>query len=141
MLNLLIKPLLGVAGEVVTGIVETKKKKAEVKLKKIEAEAAHMDKIIAGKAEWETEAAKQMSGSWKDELSLVVLFFQQFLYLFLVAKILLRVVLLHCKSYQLTTKIFYTLPSQLALELRGLVLQLKCLKNDLDPNSNDVVRG
>jgi len=27
------------------------------------------------------------------------------------------------------------------LELRGLVLQLKCLKNDLDPNSNDVVRG
>ena len=73
MLNLLIKPLLGVAGDVVTGIVETKKKKAEVKLKKIEAEAVHMDKIIAGEAEWETEAVKQMDGSWKDELSLVVL--------------------------------------------------------------------
>jgi len=73
MLNLLIKPLLGVAGDVVTGIVETKKKKAEVKLKKIEAEAVHMDKIIAGEAEWETAAVKQMDGSWKDELSLVVL--------------------------------------------------------------------
>tara|TARA_Y200000002_G_scaffold12099_2_gene9893 strand:+ start:5323 stop:5712 length:390 start_codon:yes stop_codon:yes gene_type:complete len=73
MLNLLIKPLLGVAGDVVTGIVETKKKKAEVKLKKIEAEAVHMDKIIAGEAEWETEAVKQMDGSWKDEVSLVVL--------------------------------------------------------------------
>ncbi len=73
MLNLLIKPLLGVAGDVVTGIVETKKKKAEVKLKKIEAEAVHMDKIIAGEAEWETEAVKQMDGSWKDEVSLIVL--------------------------------------------------------------------
>ena len=73
MLNLLIKPLLGVAGDVVTGIVETKQKKAEVKLKKIEAEAVHMDKIIAGEAEWETEAVKQMDGSWKDEVSLIVL--------------------------------------------------------------------
>jgi|TARA_X000001388_G_scaffold21618_1_gene14629 hypothetical protein len=73
MLNLLIKPLLGVAGDVVTGIVETKKKKAEVKLKKIEAEAAHMDKVIAGEAEWESAAVKQMAGSWKDEVSLVVL--------------------------------------------------------------------
>ncbi len=73
MLNLLIKPLLGVAGEVVTGIVETKKKKAEVKLKKIEAEAAHMDKVIAGEAEWESAAVKQMAGSWKDEVSLIVL--------------------------------------------------------------------
>jgi len=73
MLNLLIKPLLGVAGDVVTGIVETKKKKAEVKLKKIEAEAVHMDKIIAGEAEWETAAVKQMDGSWKDEVSLIVL--------------------------------------------------------------------
>ena len=73
MLNLLIKPLLCVAGDVVTGIVETKKKKAEVKLKKIEAEAVHMDKIIAGEAEWETAAVKQMDGSWKGEVSLVVL--------------------------------------------------------------------
>jgi len=73
MLNLLIKPLLGVAGDVVTGIVQTKKKKAEVKLKKIEAEAAHMDKVIAGEAEWESAAVKQMAGSWKDEVSLVVL--------------------------------------------------------------------
>jgi len=73
MLQMLIKPLLGVAGDVVTGIVETKKKKAEVKLKKIEAEAAHMDKVIAGEAEWESAAVKQMAGSWKDEVSLVVL--------------------------------------------------------------------
>jgi hypothetical protein len=32
MLNLLIKPLLGVAGQAVTGFVETKKAKAEAKL-------------------------------------------------------------------------------------------------------------
>ena len=42
MLQMLIKPLLGVAGDVVTGIVETKKKKAEVKLKKLMA----LDNII-----------------------------------------------------------------------------------------------
>ena len=34
MLNLLIKPLLGVAGDVVKGVVETKKAKAEAKINK-----------------------------------------------------------------------------------------------------------
>ena len=108
MLNLLIKPLLGVAGDVVTGIVETKKKKAEVKLKKIEAEAVHMDKIIAGEAEWETAAVKQMDGSWKDEVSLIVLLLPAVLmYSFLAVRILLRVDLLLSKSCRAITRLLY----------------------------------
>ncbi len=48
MLNLLLKPLLGVAGQAVSGFVETKKAKAQLKL-------------------------DQMKGSWKDELILICL--------------------------------------------------------------------
>ena len=40
MLNLLIKPLLGVAGDMVKGVVETKKAKAEAKLTEIKAATA-----------------------------------------------------------------------------------------------------
>ena len=58
MLNLLIKPLLGVAGQAVSGFVETKKAKAESKLVEIQ---------IAGEISWEASAVDQMKGSWKDE--------------------------------------------------------------------------
>ena len=73
MFHLLIKPLLGVAGEAVKGIVATKKAKAEQKLTKIKADTALMEQQIAGKVEWEKTAVGQMQGSWKDEVSLVVL--------------------------------------------------------------------
>jgi len=46
MLNLLIKPLLGVAGQAVTGFVETKKAKAESKLVEIKAKTALSEKQI-----------------------------------------------------------------------------------------------
>ena len=73
MLNLLIKPLLGVAGDMVKGVIETKKAKAESKLTEIKAATALKEQQIAGKVSWEASAVDQMKGSWKDELSLVVL--------------------------------------------------------------------
>ena len=45
MLQLLIKPLLGVAGDVVKGVVASKKAKAEQKLTKIKAETELLNKL------------------------------------------------------------------------------------------------
>ena len=73
MLNLLIKPLLGVAGDVVKGVVETKKAKAEQKLTKIKAETSLMEKRIKGELDWDVEAMKSSKESWKDEY-LTILF-------------------------------------------------------------------
>ena len=73
MLNLLIKPLLGVAGDMVKGVIETKKAKSEAKLTEIKAATALKEQQIAGKVSWEASAVDQMKGSWKDEVSLVVL--------------------------------------------------------------------
>ena len=73
MLQLLIKPLLGVAGQAVSGFIETKKLKAEQKLTKIKADTKLMEDQIAGKVKWEASAVEQMKGSWKDELILICL--------------------------------------------------------------------
>ena len=73
MLNLLIKPLLGVAGQAVSGFIETKKAKAENKLVEIKAATALKEQQIAGKVSWEASAVDQMKGSWKDELILICL--------------------------------------------------------------------
>jgi len=73
MLSLLIKPLLSVAGNVVTGFVETKKAKAELAVTEIKAKTKLKEDQIAGKVAWEASAVDQMKGSWKDEVSLVVL--------------------------------------------------------------------
>ena len=73
MLQLLIKPLLGVAGDMVKGVIETKKAKSEAKLTEIKAATALKEQQIAGKVSWEASAVDQMKGSWKDKLSLVVL--------------------------------------------------------------------
>ena len=54
MLQFLIKPLLGVAGDMIKGVVATKKAKSEAKLTEI-------------------KAATALKGSWKDEVSLIVL--------------------------------------------------------------------
>jgi len=72
MLNLLIKPLLGVAGDVVKGVVETKKAKAEQKLTKIKAETSLMEKKIKGEIDWDIEAIKGAKDSWKDEWILIL---------------------------------------------------------------------
>ena len=73
MWQLLAKPLLGVAADAVKGFVTTKKLKAEQKLTKIKADTKLMEDQIAGKIQWEASAVDQMKGSWKAELSLVVL--------------------------------------------------------------------
>ena len=73
MLNLLIKPLLGVAGDVVKGVVASKKAKAEQKLTKIKAETELLNKQISGEVEWDIQAIKQAESSWKDEY-LTILF-------------------------------------------------------------------
>ena len=73
MLGLLLKPLLSIAGTAVTGFVETKKAKQVAKITEIKATTALREQQIAGKVAWEASAVDQMKGSWKDEVSLVIL--------------------------------------------------------------------
>ena len=73
MLQLLLKPLLGVAGQAVSGFIETKKAKAENKLTEIKANTKLKQQQIAGEVSWEASAVHQMKGSWKDELILICL--------------------------------------------------------------------
>jgi len=73
MFQLLLKPLLGVATDMIKGVVATKKAKSEAKLTEIKAATALKEQQIAGKVSWEASAVDQMKGSWKDEVSLVVL--------------------------------------------------------------------
>ena len=72
MLQLLLKPLLGVAGQAVSGFLETKKAKAVAKLTEIKAVSALKEQQIAGKVSWEASAVDQMKGSWKDEFVLIL---------------------------------------------------------------------
>ena len=71
--GLLLKPLLGVAGDAVKGIIATKKEKAKAKITEIRAVTALKEQQIAGKVSWEASAVDQMKGSWKDELILICL--------------------------------------------------------------------
>ena len=73
MWGLLVKPLLGVAGDAVKGFVDTKKAKAQLKLTEVQAATKLKQDQIAGKVAWEASAVDQMKGSWKDELILIVL--------------------------------------------------------------------
>tara|TARA_R100001460_G_scaffold3427_4_gene10418 strand:- start:2649 stop:3032 length:384 start_codon:yes stop_codon:yes gene_type:complete len=73
MINILLQGLLGVAGEAVTGYMDTKKAKAKQKLVKIEAETSLMEKQIKGEIDWDVEAVKGSKESWKDEY-LTILF-------------------------------------------------------------------
>ena len=73
MLQLLLKPLIGVASNAVSGFIETKKLKQEAKVTKIKADTKLMQAQIAGKVAWEASAVDQMQGSWKDELILICL--------------------------------------------------------------------
>ena len=73
MWQLLLKPLMGVAGDAVKGFVETKKIKSEIKITEIKAEKKRLEDIAAGKIKWEASAVDQMKGSWKDEFVLLAL--------------------------------------------------------------------
>jgi hypothetical protein len=71
--QLLAKPLLGVVADGVKGFVDTKKAKAQLKVTEIKAQTKLKQAQIAGKVAWEQSAVDQMQGSWKDEVSLIVL--------------------------------------------------------------------
>jgi len=73
MLQLLLKPLIGVASNAVSGFIETKKLKQEAKVTKIKADTKLLQDQIAGKVAWEQSAVDQMKGSWKDEAILICL--------------------------------------------------------------------
>ena len=72
MIQMLIKPLLGVATEAVKGFADTKKAKAELAVTEIKAKTKLKEDQIAGKVAWEQSAVSQMENSWKDEFWTVV---------------------------------------------------------------------
>ena len=72
MFQMLLKPLLGVAGDVVKGVVETKKAKAEQKVTKIKAETELLNKKIKGEIAYDLEAIKGSKDSWKDEAGTIL---------------------------------------------------------------------
>jgi len=67
MWTMLLKPLMGVAGDAVKGFVDTKKAKAELAVTEIKAKTKLKEDQIAGKVAWEKSAVDQMQNSWKDE--------------------------------------------------------------------------
>ena len=67
MLNFLIKPLLGVAGDVIKGVVATKKAKAVQKVTEIKAKTELLNKQIKGEIDYDLTALQQSGDSWKDE--------------------------------------------------------------------------
>ena len=73
MISLLAGPIAGMIKDAVTGFVETKKAKSELKLTEIKALKSLKEQQIAGKISWEATAVDQMKGSWKDELILICL--------------------------------------------------------------------
>jgi len=73
MISLLAGPIAGMIKDAVTGFVETKKAKSELKLTEIKAQKSLKEQQIAGKISWEATAVDQMKGSWKDELILICL--------------------------------------------------------------------
>tara|TARA_R100000654_G_scaffold27699_1_gene51999 strand:- start:332 stop:727 length:396 start_codon:yes stop_codon:yes gene_type:complete len=73
MINLLAGPIAGMVKDAVTGFIETKKAKSELKLTEIKAQKSLKEQQIAGKISWEASAVNQMKGSWKDEFVLLAL--------------------------------------------------------------------
>ena len=73
MINLLAGPIAGMVKDAVTGFIETKKAKSELKLTEIKAQKSLKEQQIAGKISWEASAVDQMKGSWKDEFVLLAL--------------------------------------------------------------------
>jgi len=73
MLNLLLGPVANIVSSSVQGFLDTKKAKQELKLTEIKATTKLKEDQIAGKVAWEQSAVDQMKGSWKDEVSLIVL--------------------------------------------------------------------
>ena len=69
----LISPIASLAGTWLEGKVETKKAETASKVAIAKAEATIMEKKATGEIDWDLEAIKGASSSWKDEW-LVILF-------------------------------------------------------------------
>ena len=64
--------VLGLAGDVVSGVVNKQKAKAERKLVEIQAETEIKKKQISGELDFDIQALKSGEDSWKDEAWTVV---------------------------------------------------------------------
>lgn len=73
MLGALIGPIVNLAGTFLQGQLEKTKANNEVKVAIAKAKAAVLQKQATGEIEWDIEAIKGSTGSWKDEW-LTVLF-------------------------------------------------------------------
>lgn len=67
MLTALIGPIANLAGTWLSGKVEEKKAQSATKVAKAQAEAIVMQKKATGEIDWDLEAIKGASTSWKDE--------------------------------------------------------------------------
>jgi len=67
MLNLLIGPVVELAGTYLKGRVERSKAEVEAKVATSAAKAAVMTKVAAGEMEWNQAWAEGAQSSWKDE--------------------------------------------------------------------------
>ena len=73
MLTALIGPISNIASTWLEGKVEEKKAQSATKVAKAQAEAVVMQKKATGEIDWDLEAIRGASSSWKDEW-LVILF-------------------------------------------------------------------
>ena len=67
MLGALIGPIANLAGTFLQGQLEKTKANNEVKVATAKAKAAVLQKQATGEIEWDIEAIKGSTGSWKDE--------------------------------------------------------------------------
>ena len=67
--------LIGLAGNVVQGVADKQKAKAERKLVEIQAETEIKKKQIAGELDFDIQALKSGEDSWKDEAWTIVFIF------------------------------------------------------------------
>jgi len=73
MWSMLLKPLLGVAGDMVKGSIDVIKTKTETKKLLAQAEQEHIRKMAEGELEYAIQAQKSMGESWRDEWFTIIL--------------------------------------------------------------------
>tara|TARA_R100000655_G_scaffold106802_1_gene156440 strand:+ start:906 stop:1289 length:384 start_codon:yes stop_codon:yes gene_type:complete len=73
MIGAIIGPIANLAGTFLQGQLEKTRANTEVKVATAKAKAAVLEKQVTGEIEWDVEAIKGSTGSWKDEW-LTVLF-------------------------------------------------------------------
>ena len=67
MIGAIIGPIANLAGTFLQGQLEKTRANTEVKVATAKAKAAVLEKQVTGEIEWDVEAIKGSTGSWKDE--------------------------------------------------------------------------